>query len=82
MDVADQVWLREQRRLIRDGLDQLPAVQRQAVELAFYAGMSHSEIAATQGAPLSTVKTRLALGLRKLGSFLEARGVPIKDSVP
>jgi RNA polymerase sigma-70 factor (ECF subfamily) len=78
-DVPDQVWLREQRRLIQDGLAELPAEQRQAVELAYYAGMTHAEIAAAQGAPLSTVKTRLALGLRKLGSFLQARGVSSRD---
>lgn len=78
-DVPDQVWLREQRRLIRDGLERLPAEQRQAVELAYYGGLTHAEIAAAQGAPLSTVKTRLALGLRKLGGFLQAHGIASRD---
>jgi RNA polymerase sigma-70 factor, ECF subfamily len=72
-DVPDQVWLAEQRRAIIDGLGGLPAEQREAVELAYYGGMTHAQIAARQGAPLSTVKTRLALGLRKLADHLTAR---------
>jgi RNA polymerase sigma-70 factor (ECF subfamily) len=44
----------------------LPRLQRQAIKLAFFDGMSHREIAAATHAPLGTVKTRLELGLRKL----------------
>ena len=44
----------------------LPKVQREAVELAYFGGMSQREIAATTNTPLGTVKTRLQLGLRKL----------------
>jgi RNA polymerase sigma-70 factor (ECF subfamily) len=44
----------------------LPRLQREAVELAFFKGLSHSEIAAATQAPLGTVKTRLELGLQKL----------------
>jgi RNA polymerase sigma-70 factor (ECF subfamily) len=44
----------------------LPQLQREAVELAFFKGLSHREIAAATHAPLGTVKTRLELGLRKL----------------
>jgi RNA polymerase sigma-70 factor (ECF subfamily) len=44
----------------------LPRFQREAVELAFFKGMSHSEIATATHAPLGTVKTRLELGLQKL----------------
>ncbi len=72
-DVPDQVWLSEQRRVIVEGLGNLPHEQREAVELAYYGGLTHSEIAAHQGAPLSTVKTRLSLGLRKLAEHLTAR---------
>jgi RNA polymerase sigma-70 factor, ECF subfamily len=44
----------------------LPQLQREAVKLAFFDGLSHREIAAATHAPLGTVKTRLELGLRKL----------------
>jgi RNA polymerase sigma-70 factor (ECF subfamily) len=78
-DVPDQVWMAEQRRTVNAGLATLPAVQRQAVELAYFGGLTHAQIAATQGAPLSTVKTRLALGLRKLAGFLTGQGVTALD---
>jgi len=44
----------------------LPRLQREAVELSFFNGLSHREIAAATRAPLGTVKTRLELGLQKL----------------
>jgi RNA polymerase sigma-70 factor (ECF subfamily) len=47
-------------------METLPPVQREAVELAYFKGLSQREIAATTNAPLGTVKTRLQLGLRKL----------------
>jgi RNA polymerase sigma-70 factor, ECF subfamily len=47
-------------------METLPPVQREAVELAYFSGMSQREIAATTNTPLGTVKTRLQLGLRKL----------------
>jgi RNA polymerase sigma-70 factor (ECF subfamily) len=78
-DVPDQVWRAERQRAVTAGLATLPAVQRQAVELAYFGGKTHAEIAATQGAPLSTVKTRLALGLRKLADFLKGQGVTRLD---
>ena len=74
-DVPDQVWHAEQRRALATGLAELPAEQRQAVELAYFGGLTHVQIAAQQGAPVSTVKTRLALGLRKLGNHLRGRAM-------
>jgi RNA polymerase sigma-70 factor (ECF subfamily) len=81
-DVPDQVWLAEQRRLILAALEGLPAEQREAVELAYFGGLTHAEIAAVQAVPLSTVKTRLALGLRKLAGDLERRGLAARDGLP
>jgi len=43
-----------------------PRSQREAIELAFFKGLSHSEVATETNAPLGTVKTRLELGLQKL----------------
>jgi hypothetical protein len=76
------VWLAERRRAIAAGLEGLPAEQRQAVKLAYLGGLTHVEIAARQGAPLSTVKTRLALGLRKLAAHLRAERMGAEDETP
>jgi RNA polymerase sigma-70 factor, ECF subfamily len=54
------------RRFLGRQMETLPAVQREAVELAYFSGLSQREIAATTNTPLGTVKTRLQLGLRKL----------------
>lgn len=54
------------RRFLGRQMETLPPVQREAVELAFFRGLSQREIAATTNTPLGTVKTRLQLGLRKL----------------
>jgi RNA polymerase sigma-70 factor (ECF subfamily) len=54
------------RRFLGRQLKTLPPVQREAVELAYFSGLSQREIAATTNTPLGTVKTRLQLGLRKL----------------
>ena len=59
------------RRYLREQMAALPPFQREAVELSFFAGMSHREIAATTNHPLGTVKTRLELGLQKLQAWLK-----------
>ena len=63
---------RELRTQVTAVLATLPVEQRSAIELAFYEGLSHSEIAARLGDPLGTVKTRVRLGLAKLASVLGA----------
>jgi RNA polymerase sigma-70 factor, ECF subfamily len=57
-------WERGQH--LRILLEQLPDEQRQAVELAYFGGLTHSELAAHLGLPLGTVKGRLRLGLERL----------------
>jgi RNA polymerase sigma-70 factor, ECF subfamily len=59
------------RRYLRDQMASLPPFQREALELSFFTGMSHREIAATTQDPLGTVKTRLELGLQKLHAWLK-----------
>ncbi|MBV8819095.1 MAG: sigma-70 family RNA polymerase sigma factor [Acidobacteriaceae bacterium] len=61
----------EATRKVMSALAQLPAEQRRAVELAYYSGRSHSEIAAYLQEPLGTVKTRIRLGLAKLRDVLK-----------
>ncbi len=62
----EEIVLGDTRVLVRDVISRLPPPQQQAVELAFFQGMSQREIAAHTNTPLGTVKTRLELGLKKI----------------
>jgi RNA polymerase sigma-70 factor (ECF subfamily) len=62
----DQVERRDDARLVRSALDDLPRDQRQVIELAYYGGLSHAQIATALGLPAGTVKGRMRLGLSKL----------------
>ena len=60
----------EMQARVRDALKTLPAEQREVIELAYYGGLSHSEIALQLEQPLGTVKTRIRLGMMKLRDIL------------
>ena len=60
----------ERRNLVRTALGNLTPEQRQVIELAYFAGLSHTEIATQTGQPLGTVKTRARLGMMKLSELL------------
>jgi len=62
----DDISRSDLRRFLNGRLKVLPRQQRQAIQLSFFNGMSHREIADVTRAPLGTVKTRLELGLQKL----------------
>lgn len=68
--VDDHVLHRERRARVQQALADLPEEQRRVLELAFYEGLSQSEIATRTGAPLGTVKTRALLAMRKLREAL------------
>lgn len=67
-ELVDQVQSRLDAAEVRDCIDALPSEQYEVVDLAYFAGMTHSEISKQTGLPLGTVKSRLRLamnGLRK-----------------
>ncbi len=70
-DAASAMLDEEQTRLVQRALGELPLLQRIAIELAYYEGLSHSEIAVRLEQPLGTVKTRIRLGLLKLRDVLK-----------
>jgi RNA polymerase sigma-70 factor (ECF subfamily) len=73
-----EVERREESRRVRGALDELPSDQRQVIELAYFGGLSHSQIATMLDLPPGTVKGRMRLGLSKLRSALgEPEGVAL-----
>lgn len=70
-DATDiEVERRDQAQRVRGALDGLPADQRQVIELAYFGGLSHSQIAEMLDLPPGTVKGRMRLGLTKMRSAL------------
>jgi RNA polymerase sigma-70 factor (ECF subfamily) len=70
-DATDaEVERREEARRIRSALDELPPDQRQVIELAYFGGLTHSQIAEMLELPPGTVKGRMRLGLTKMRAGL------------
>ena len=67
-----EVARRDEAREVRTALDTLPADQLKVIELAYFGGFTHSEIAAMLEEPLGTVKGRMRLGLAKMRDQLTA----------
>jgi RNA polymerase sigma-70 factor, ECF subfamily len=67
----DQQADAEVRVMVMKALVELPAAQRQALELSYYEGLSHSEIAERLKEPVGTIKTRIKLGMSKLKTALQ-----------
>ena len=71
--VEEVVDLHQRRELVRSVLAQLPGPQRQALEMAYFGGLTQQEIADKTETPLGTVKTRMRLGMLKLRDELLQR---------
>jgi RNA polymerase sigma-70 factor, ECF subfamily len=74
--IAEQAQARQR---VHQALNHIPAEQRKCVELAYFEGMSQREIAEHIDTPIGTVKTRMRLGLEKLGRLLRVAGLEAED---
>jgi RNA polymerase sigma-70 factor (ECF subfamily) len=72
-DASDDAYHAEQREIVRAALAEIPEEQRKALLLAYFEGLTQSEIAARLGQPLGTVKTRMRSGMSKLRELLGER---------
>lgn len=72
-DAASDVFRSEQRGLVTNALAQLPDEQQRPLMLAYFDGLTQTEIAARLGAPLGTVKTRMRTGMMKLREMLAGK---------
>jgi RNA polymerase sigma-70 factor, ECF subfamily len=70
-----EVDRRDEAREVRAALEGLPPEQSRVIELAYYGGLTHSEIAAMLDTPVGTIKGRMRLGLQKMRTQLRSEGV-------
>jgi RNA polymerase sigma-70 factor (ECF subfamily) len=66
---------RDEARSVRDIIDELPKEQGRVIQLAYYGGFTHTEIADMLETPIGTVKGRMRLGLEKMRDRLQAAGM-------
>jgi RNA polymerase sigma-70 factor, ECF subfamily len=66
VDPIEAIEIGERQQQVLAALSQIPPAQRQVIDMAYYQGLTHAEIAAATGLSIGTVKTRLRLGLSKL----------------
>lgn len=76
-EVVEAAWLAVRRDQVRAALERLSDVQREALQLAYFEGLTYSEVAGKLGIPLGTAKTRLRDGMIRLRNLLsETAGSP------
>jgi RNA polymerase sigma-70 factor (ECF subfamily) len=72
-DPEEGAEVNERRQAVKAAMETIPPDQREALNLAFFSGLTQVEIAEKTGAPLGTVKARIRRGLMKLGDTLKGR---------
>lgn len=70
--IDDQVWSQVLSGTVREAVSNLQEGEREAIELAYFGGLSYVEVAKKLGLPEGTVKSRIRAAMRKLGSDLES----------
>jgi RNA polymerase sigma-70 factor (ECF subfamily) len=78
-EIWEVVWQEERSALLHSILAQLPEEQRQVIELGYFGGYTHAEIAEHWHIPLGTVKGRMRLGLQKMKYLLAQHGIDHSD---
>jgi RNA polymerase sigma-70 factor (ECF subfamily) len=69
---SQELILAQERAAVRAALTELPEAQRLALELAYFDGLSQTQIAEKLGEPLGTIKTRMQLGMKKMRDRLKS----------
>jgi RNA polymerase sigma-70 factor, ECF subfamily len=72
-----QSWANSQREQVREALSALPEEQLKILELAYFSGYTHVEIAELLELPLGTVKGRMRLGMKKMRDYFGSQGVTV-----
>lgn len=76
-EAFSEAWRNSQRNEVRQALETLPSEQLKVLELAYFSGYTHVEIAELLDLPLGTVKGRMRLGLKKIKDYFDSRGMAI-----
>jgi len=72
-----ETWRKSQRAQVREALRALPPEQLKVLELTYFSGYTHTEIAKLLDLPLGTVKGRMRLGLKKIREYFDSRGMAV-----
>ena len=72
-----QSWRNSQREEVREALKTLPSEQSKVLELAYFSGYTHVEIAELLDLPLGTVKGRMRLGLKKIRDYFDSQAMAV-----